>query len=581
MERLKSMAKREITFFEVEEPRKKKSASSKKGAASSAKKPASSTKKTASTTKKTASSGTKKASSASNGSMKTSNNKKSASAKKPAAKKIPVQENPLSRTRSSVLYVDNRKNPDPRRPKPRPKARPRKRRAMDGFSVLLMLCLAGVAALGVWRFTEYQNFRVMKAAVSAQTFYAGTTVDGVDVSGRTLAEAMEYWEKSIEPQYRDAAVVLEDGRGVTAAQLGYTSDYADVLSNAWNVGRSGSLEERYAHLTGRMDAGVSYTVSRSMYTDDLVRQCAEALAKQVDTQPTAASIESFDAKNYTFRFTEGTPGRKLNQQQFMQDVKAVLNNGGGTVGLHYETIAPSQTKADIESQYGLICYAITNASSSSSNRLANIKLSLQIINGTCLKPGETFSFNQVVGQRTKARGFKEAPAYFQGEVTEQVGGGICQVSTTLFNAAVKADLKIKERHAHSMTVSYVDLGKDAAVDWGNKDLKFTNTSDDNIYICCYLTDDKRVRFGIFGKLLPNGESITLEGQQTGTVDYNTEMQVSFTMNSGEKKVIQAGKKGFTATSYKIRWDANGKQISREELCKSRYNPTTEIIEYGP
>jgi len=452
---------------------------------------------------------------------------------------------------------------------------------MDGLSALLLLCLAGIAALGVWRFTEYQNFRVMKAAVSAQTFYAGTTVDGVDVSGRTLAEAMNYWETNIEPKYRDAAVVLEDGRGVTAAQLGYTSDYADVLSNAWNAGRSGSLEERYAHLTSRMDAGVSYTVSRSMYTEDLVRRCAEALAGQVDTQPTAAAIESFDTKNYTFRFTDGTPGRKLNQQQFMQDVKAVLNNGGGNVGLHFETIAPSQTREDIESQYGLICYAITNASSSSSNRLANIKLSLQIINGTCLKPGETFSFNQVVGQRTKARGFKEAPAYFQGEVTEQVGGGICQVSTTLFNAAVKADLKIKERHAHSMTVAYVDLGKDAAVDWGNKDLKFTNTGSDNIYICCYLTDDKRVRFGIFGKLLPNGESITIEGQQTGTVDYNTEMQVSFTMNSGEKKVVRAGKKGFTATSYKIRWDKNGRQISREELCKSRYNPTTEIIEYGP
>ena len=119
------------------------------------------------------------------------------------------------------------------------------------------------------------------------------------------------------------------------------------------------------------------------------------------------------------------------------------------------------------------------------------------------------------------------------------------------------------------------------MDWGNKDLRFTNTGKDNIYICCYLTDDKRVRFGIFGKLLPNGESITIEGVQTGTVDYPTEHQVSFTMAGGTSKVIQKGKKGYTATSYKIRWDANGRQISREELCKSRYNPTTEIIEYGP
>ena len=173
-------------------------------------------------------------------------------------------------------------------------------------------------------------------------------------------------------------------------------------------------------------------------------------------------------------------------------------------------LAPEVTLEDVSSRYGMIASAVTDASSSSSNRIENIRLAMSIIDGTRLAPGEQFSFNDRVGERTKARGFKVATAYSGGTVTEEVGGGICQVSTTLFNAVVKADLRVDERHPHSLTVSYVDLGKDAAVDWENKDLKFTNTSEDYVFICCQVTDDKRLRIGVFGRLLPNGETITVE-----------------------------------------------------------------------
>jgi len=604
------MADREITFFDVDVPAaKKKRASSKKGAASAAQKSTSSGKSTATATKKTASAAKKTTSTAqktaSTAKKPTSAAKKATAAKKPAAKKntsagktaaagkkttarkrVEVQENPLANSRSSVHYVNNRPHPAAGRPArkstpARPAPKRRKKRAMDGLSAVLLICLAAIAALGVWRVSEYRNFQVMKQAVSAQTFYSGTRVDGVDVSDMTLPQAIAHWEQAIEPGYSAAAVTLDDGTQATALQLGYSSDYVQVLTNAWNSGRSGSLEERYAHLTGRMNADMRYSVTRFMYDPSLVRRYAQALAGQIDAEPSSASIQSFNTQNYTFSFSEGRPGRTLNQEKLVQDVMAALDAGGGSVQMEIATRAPAQSLADVQSRYGLISYAITNASSSSSNRLTNIRRSLELINGICLEPGETFSFNQVVGERTEARGFKVATAYFSGEVTEQVGGGICQVSTTLFNAVVKADLKINERHPHSLTVSYVDLGKDAAVDWGNKDLRFTNNTQDKIYICCYLTDDKRIRFGVFGKLLPNGESITIEGVQTGVVDYETEYQVNFTMASGAQNVVQKGKNGYTATAYKIRWDANGNQISRDELCKSRYQATKQIIEYGP
>ena len=263
------------------------------------------------------------------------------------------------------------------------------------------------------------------------------------------------------------------------------------------------------------------------------------------------------------------------------DIRACIENGGGKVALKIDTIEADVTQEEISGEYGMIAYAVTNASSSSSNRLSNIRLALQIINGTCLEPGETFSFNETVGKRTTERGFKMATAYSGGEVTEDVGGGICQVSTTLFNAAVKSDMQIVERHNHSLTVSYVDKGKDAAVNWNSQDLKFTNTSDDNVYIICFLTDEKRVVFGLFGKVLPNGETIEIDAETTGSIDYETVYQASLSLMPGTMNVVQKGKKGYTAVAYKVRKDANGNTLSRELLCKSTYKATNEIVEYGP
>ena len=495
----------------------------------------------------------------------------------------------MARRSAAVFYVDG---DAPRRPAapqrrrreetPKKGGRGRRRRSgFSGISALLLLLVLALAGVGAWRVREYRALAEMKAVVSRQTFYDGTTVDGVNVSGMTLQQAMEHWEREVESAYRQTAAVLNDGTQVTAEQLGYASNYAQVLSGAWNAGRSGSLVERYRHIEAASAHPTAYEVSRTLYDDALVRQYAANVAAQVDAQPQDARLKAFNTETYNFEFEPEQSGRVLNQEALVADIEAALSAGGASVNLQIETIAPAVTQENVASQYGMISYAITNASSSSSNRLSNIRLALSMIDGTCLEPGESFSFNAVVGQRTTDRGFKTATAYSGGKVTEEVGGGICQVSTTLFNAVVKADLKVDERHSHSLTVSYVDLGKDAAVDWGNKDLRFTNTSSDRVYICCYLTEDKRVRVGVFGKLLDDGVTITLEGVKTGTVDYTTEYQMNFELYSGQTRLVQNGKKGYKATTYKIWWDANGNELRRSELCKSTYQATPEIIEYGP
>ena len=458
---------------------------------------------------------------------------------------------------------------------------PRGRRALFGaLNACLAIAIAVLLTLGLRLHGQYGEFLRMREVVDKQTFYEGTTVEGVDVSRMTLANAMDYWRNRVEARNAERTVTLDDGTAITAAELGYTSDYESVLTTAWSHGRSGTLEERYRMAASRLRNPAAYAIHRTEYSDALVDQFVQMQALKIDQEPADATVAEFNVDTYEFTFNPSRNGRQLDTVALKRDLLAAMAAGGGNVNLSVTEQAPEITTDRIGGMYGLIDYAITNANSSSKARLNNIKLAMSMINGTKLAPGETFSFNDTVGQRTSSRGFRMATAYSGGEVTEQVGGGICQVSTTLFNAAVKADMQIDERHNHSLTVHYVDKGKDATVDWGNQDLKFTNTSPDDIYICCYLTEDRRVRFGIFGRLLPNGEKITLDAVTVRVNKFETQYQPDPSLGHGQTRIAEEGRDGYKAEAYKVRWDAEGNELSRELLCTSVYKSKDEIVLYG-
>jgi len=515
-------------------------------------------------------------------------------AAKPAARRAKaakVQANPVAEAANQKNTSERRREkPDDlflerRAASPSPEAGdgtpPEKGRVLFGaLNACLAIAIAVVAALGLRLQGQYADFQRMREVVDQQTFYEGTTVEGVDVSKMTLSNAMDYWRDRVEARNAGRTVTLDDGTAITAGELGYTSDYESVLTTAWSLGRSGTLEERYRMAANRSQNPAAYVIHRTDYSEALVDQFVQMQALKIDRDPQDATVASFNVDTYEFAFNPSQVGRHLDGDALKRDLLAALAAGGGDVTLAVTELQPAITTDLIGEMYGLIDYAITNASSSSRSRLNNIQVAMSLINGAKLAPGETFSFNERVGQRTADRGFKMATAYSGGEVTEQVGGGICQVSTTLFNAAVKADMKIDERHNHSLTVHYVDKGKDATVDWGHQDLKFTNTSPDDIYICCYLTDDKRVRFGIFGRLLPGGEKITLEAVTTEAIKYKTEYLPDPSLPSGQTKVSQNGRDGYKAEAYKVRWDAQGNELSRELLCTSVYKSKDEVILYG-
>ena len=451
-----------------------------------------------------------------------------------------------------------------------------------GFLTFMLIALIVIGGMLIaLQLSHHAEFRMMRDAVETGDFFAGTEIDGVDVSGMNMETALEHFENVVEPAYYGRTVNVSGRGSVTAAELGYSSNYADVIGEAWGAQTTGTLKERYSALQKYALSGKGYEVERVIYTEDALEEYAAELAGQLDNPVSEPSITGFDHDTLTFTFGEGKPGKTLDQEKLVSDMKAALDAGGGNVEPAISTQEPTVSMEEMESLYGMRAYAVTNASSSTTNRLTNIRLALDAINGTLLQPGEEFSFNGVVGKRTSDKGYKVATAYNAGEVTEELGGGICQVSTTLFNAVVKADLTVTERHNHSMPVSYVDKGKDAAVSWGNQDLKFVNTSDEPVYIVAMLDSDKRVRIGVFGRMLPDGKYITIEAELTYTKEFETQYQYNAFLLPGDVQTVQEGRNTYEAVAYKLTWTAEGELIDKVTLCQSKYRGRDEIIEYGP
>jgi len=220
----------------------------------------------------------------------------------------------------------------------------------------------------------------------------------------------------------------------------------------------------------------------------------------------------------------------------------------------------------------------TTYSTSNVNRSTNIRLATEKINGIVIMPGETFSYNQTVGKRTAAAGFKSAAVYFGGTVTTGIGGGICQVSSTLYNAVLLANLEIVERHNHGFNPGYVRAGTDATVSWGGPDFKFKNNRSYPIKVVCYVNRGT-IYFQLFGLKEETEYEVVIEASITSYIPYKTITQEDNTLEIGQSKVLEDGSSGCRTVTYRV-LKQNGQVISRTLLSKDTYNPHHEIVAVG-
>ncbi|MBP3256037.1 MAG: VanW family protein [Clostridia bacterium] len=212
------------------------------------------------------------------------------------------------------------------------------------------------------------------------------------------------------------------------------------------------------------------------------------------------------------------------------------------------------------------------------NRSTNLKLAAEKIDGTIVLPGEEFSYNKVVGQRTIAAGYKEAAVYSGGKVVDGIGGGICQISSTLYNAVLYANLEVTERSNHRFLTSYVEAGRDATVSWGTLDFCFENTRNYPIKVVT------SVKYGvvtaeIYGTYEEKEYEIEIQNDLDEVLEYETTYVKDYTLDEGIEEVKQNGSNGAISTTYKIT-KYNGAEVSREILSSDTYSPLEKIVKKG-
>lgn len=290
------------------------------------------------------------------------------------------------------------------------------------------------------------------------------------------------------------------------------------------------------------------------------------------------SISSYDAASDSFVFAGESAGTAIDGEQLAADILDALSSKDfdAVLTASASEVQPEISMASAKEKYKVIGTLTTNTTANS-KRNTNVRLACEALNGTIVGPGQEFSFNETIGQRTAEKGYQSAAAYNNGEVVQEIGGGVCQVSTTLYGALVRAGLKISFRRSHTFEPSYVTPGQDAAISWGSPDFKFINTSSAAIGIrASYYNQTATV--SIYGiPVLEEGVTRTLESTKIEEFDMpEPTYEEDQTLQPGEEVVKSKGSNG-------SRWEVrlivkkNGEVISNEVDHTSTYKGHAPVI----
>lgn len=286
---------------------------------------------------------------------------------------------------------------------------------------------------------------------------------------------------------------------------------------------------------------------------------------------------TYSVENHRIRFTESKPGVSLDKKSTEKTIK---DSDGNTITIPAKIKQPAVT---LESLKGKILADElgtynTDYSSSSNDRASNIKLACSKINGYVLAPGDEFSYNDVVGPRTTEHGFKVANVYVGNTVQPGIGGGICQVSSTMYNSVIFADLEITERRNHTLPVSYVPMGRDATVSYGTTDFKFKNNTNYPVEIRA-IAENGINTVTILGTDEHPDREIKIITSCTGTSSPKVIINKDPELLEGEVKVESSGSNGSSYVAYKVIYE-NGTEVSRTQLPSSTYRGKDRVEIHG-
>lgn len=385
-----------------------------------------------------------------------------------------------------------------------------------------------------------------------ETQSADVSIEGMDLTGLTMEEARDRLQKAYS-----GTLEVKAGEEVVA------------VDNPVDAEINRLLEEIYKQ--PGVDQALTFEEQRMRQS--LTDQVA-ALAVQWDRSPVNSTLVSFDVTTGTYEYSKEQNGQTLAQERLAEALydRIEKKDYSTPVEAVFAETPAERTQAETKALYQVIG-TYTTKLTSNKNRNENVKLAAEAINGKILQPGEEFSFNQTTGNRTSEKGYQPAGAYRNGILIEEPGGGVCQVSTTLYHSIIESGLKTTERNAHSYAPSYVEKGQDAMVSfdgYAGPDLKFKNTGNAPIVLRASV-QGLELKISVVGiPVMEDGMQVSIRSEKIRDVEPPEPVyEEDPTLPYGTEKVVEQAQKGSVWKSYRV-YKKDGAVVKEEALHNSTY-----------
>lgn len=404
--------------------------------------------------------------------------------------------------------------------------------------------------------------------------YPGVSLKNIALGGKTYEEVQSILHSLefsfVDPEGNKAVFLLNE--------IGIRPDPDQVFARAYAFGRQSRWPSHYLERFNIYKEGALIPLHYDLKEKQLLA-AMDRFADAVNREPQDAYFQlvHISAASVQAELVAEKTGFQMDKEEVITALRLALAHPGtpftavipGAIKQPAITVLSFREKG-IEA---LISSFATTFDSSNTDRVHNIKLAAAEINNCFLAPGEIFSLNKLIGDTTPQKGYKEALTMQDGELVQGYGGGLCQVSTTLYNAALLANLEIIERHNHHKTIPYVAPGRDATIVYGDRDLKFRNNGDHYILING-MVEHNNVRFSIFGA--PLDENVIIYTRNLAVFDPPVRYEYTADLPPGEEELLK-GSPGYVVEVWKYVYDNDPYPLSKKRIAVDTYVPHPTIL----
>lgn len=439
------------------------------------------------------------------------------------------------------------------------------------FGGLPFICAAAMSALAA-----------APAWAASVKLPEGLSAEGQNLTGLTTEEAKKTIEDYVASMAGHRVILDVQGEKVatTARELGFYWSNEEAVEEALGQYENSNLVRRYFMAEDLAKEPVEIPVETSVQEEAISAFVAENCTELGEPGQDA----SITRENGEFIITPETAGVAVNLEATSAALNEALKDGLDqtvTVTAVVEESDPAVTAEDLETIQDVLGTFSTDFSSSGAARSTNLTVGAEKINGHLLMPGETLSGYECLQPFTTENGYKTAAAYENGQVVDSIGGGVCQIATTLYNASLLAELEITQRQNHSMIVTYVKPSQDAAIAGTYKDIKVTNPYDTPIYVEGY-TEGRTLTFTIYGKeTRPDNREIRYESETLSVIDPGAPREVlNASLAPGARQQVQSAHRGLRSRLWKV-VTVDGVETERTIVSTDSYNASPAIVQVGP